>query len=139
MEINDQMNRRTTYPFAFLIITTCSSAFGDNHINLSDLSNIKVLGHGNDGNDLFCSLFRLNDDQAREFLSRSREIEMQEMHDNYDYLSCYVAGSLEYNKITCSWEIRGGGTAKVICPDTGYLLVCDECDHLLVDYHSKHK
>ncbi len=117
--------------FAFLIsallltIAGCASA-------IPEFSNTHISAVGSDSPNEFCSDFSLTDEQALEFLGRSREVEIDVFHNDYDYLPCYVKGTTTRNRSKCGFEIRAGGTVELSCDNgKGILMVCDTCDHLL--------
>lgn len=112
-------------PLFFLVLAGCASA-------VPEFTNVRVLAVGSDSPNEFCSDFSLSNKQALEFLDRSREVTIEEFHNNYDYLPCYVKGAVYRDHRKCEFEIRAGGTVELSCDDDkGYLLVCDTCDHLL--------
>lgn len=84
-----------------------------------------------------CSGFRLSDGQAQEFLERSNKITAQQMHDNYNYLPCYVKGTVvrvDESEHTCDFTIRAGGIAELSCENgQAYIYACDTCEALLQD------
>ena len=117
--------------FAFLIMTFlltmagCASA-------IPEFSNAHVSAIGSDSPNEFCSDFSLTDEQALEFLGRSREVTIDVFHNDYDYLPCYVKGVVTWRHDKCEFEIRAGGTVELSCKNgKGHLMVCDTCDHLL--------
>ena len=75
----------------------------------------------------------MNEKQANTFFKKSKIIDAKTMHDEYDYLPCYVYGTLSYRNESCHWEIRAGGTGLIQCPDQEYIIACDKCDELLKD------
>ena len=98
----------------------------------SDISDVKILDTGSDSADSFCSDFSLTNSQAFELIRKSREVEINEFHNNYEYLPCYVKGTLNKGNSECSFTIRAGGTVELSCNDkSGYLFVCDSCGNLL--------
>jgi len=119
---------KTIYFFIFLaIISGCVSTN-------SAITNVLVSGTGADSPNEFCNKFSLTTDQALEFFNKSRDVKVKEFHDNYEYLPCYVEGSLTKGNKKCKFTIRAGGTAELSCnDDIGHLLICDSCDHLLGD------
>ena len=74
-----------------------------------------------------CAGFTLTDSQAQSYFYRSIEISAKEMHDQYDYLPCYVRGKCEIYGKACEWEIRAGGTASVDTSSDHYLFGCKNC------------
>ncbi len=83
----------------------------------------------------FCAEFTLTKAQAETFFNRGKEINTITMHNEYDWLNCYVEGRLS-NKalgyIDCRYSIQAGGTAAIQCSsDKAYIWACDNCDDLL--------
>lgn len=112
-------------PIFLLTMTGCASA-------TPGFANAHVSAIGSDSPNEFCSDFRLSDEQVLEFLGRSREVTIEEFHNEYDYLPCYVRGTATRNRSKCGFEIRAGGTVELSCENgEGYMMVCDTCDHLL--------
>jgi len=98
----------------------------------SDINDINILNTGSDTVNSFCSDFSLTNLQALEFIEKSREVEINEFHNNYEYLPCYVKGTLIKGNKKCSFTMRAGGTVELSCDDeSGYLYVCDSCNKLL--------
>jgi len=97
------------------------------------ISNVNVIKKGTDSAGAFCSDFSLTNTQVFKLLKSSREVEINEFHNNYEYLPCFVKGNLNMEAKRCEFTIRAGGTVELTCNDgTGYLYVCDSCDHLLI-------
>lgn len=98
----------------------------------SDISNIHVLNIASDSADAFCTDFSLTNSEAYNFIVKSREVDVDEFHNNYEYLPCYVKGTLNRGNTICDFTIRAGGTVELTCSnETGFLYVCDSCNHLL--------
>ena len=112
-------------PAYLLLLSGCASA-------IPDITNVHISAIGSDSPGEFCSDFSLTDNQAFEFLGKSREVTIEEFHNDYDYLPCYVKGVTTWHSSKCEFEIRAGGTVELSCENgEGYLLVCDACDYLL--------
>lgn len=96
-----------------------------------------VTSIGSDQPTPLCVDFSLSDEQALQFLRSSEAITAQQMHDNYNYLPCYVRGRVvraEGSKQSCDFTIRAGGTAELNCEDgQGYIYACETCEELLTD------
>jgi hypothetical protein len=98
----------------------------------ADISDIKISDISSDSVGSFCSDFSLTNSQVLELIEKSREVEINEFHNNYEYLPCYVKGTLNKGNSKCKFTIRAGGTVEISCNDkSGYLYVCDSCDSLL--------
>lgn len=41
----------------------------------------------------------------------------REIHDEFEYLPCYIRGTALVGGQTVTWEIRAGGTAEIVYPD----------------------
>ena len=112
-------------PAFLLAMIACASA-------APGFSNVHITAVGSDSPNKFCFDFSLSDDQALEFLGKSREVTIEEYHNDYDYLPCYVKGVATREHSKCDFEIRAGGTVELSCKNgTAHLMVCDTCDHLL--------
>ncbi len=110
-----------------LLIFSCTT-------NNKSITNVEVKEKGTESGGEFCNKFSLSNFQATELIKASREIEIHEFHNNYEYLPCFVKGNLNMGVKECDFTIRAGGTVEIACTDkTGYLFVCDSCEHLLID------
>lgn len=113
--------------YVLLFLSGCS-------LESAVISNVRVIEKGADSGGAFCINFSLTNAQAFELIKSSREVEINEFHNNYEYLPCFVKGSLNMDTKQCKFTIRAGGTVELTCDDdTGFLYVCDSCDHLLKD------
>jgi hypothetical protein len=93
---------------------------------------IHVTGHGTDpGNASICEGFRLTDAQAREFFVKAQAVTAEQIHDDYDVLPCWAAGTTRNGAETTTWKIRAGGTAEVTAAngDVTYF-GCRTCDDI---------
>lgn len=92
---------------------------------------------GSDESSSLCANFRLTNDQATQLLNRAKPISPQQFHDHYDYLPCYVKGTVIWSgegTMSCDYTIRAGGTAELVCDNgQGYIYACDTCEALLTD------
>jgi hypothetical protein len=101
-------------------------------------TDVRVTSKGSDETNAFCQGFSLSDIQAKSFFTKSHVIDIKILHDEYDYLPCYVRGTAKVDGKSCSWEIRAGGTAEVKCgKKNNYMFACDDCDEMLQDEVSK--
>ena len=90
-----------------------------------------ITGHGTDGLDTICRDFRLTAAQAREFFTKARPISPTQLHDEYEYMPCWVAGKTTGPQGSSVWKIRPIGVAEVTLPDhSRTLLGCKACDDL---------
>ena len=86
---------------------------------------------GTDGNNAeFCSDFILTLEQVKWFFNKARKVSVQEIHDEYDYLPCYIKGTAKTNGQMCEWEIRAGGTGSLSCENRYSYYACDDCDSI---------
>src|SRR5690606_16921292 len=90
---------------------------------------------GSDEPSSLCANFSLTNDQATQLLNRAKPITPQQLHDHYNYLPCYVKGTVIRSgegTMSCDYTIRAGGTAELVCDDgQGYIYACDTCEVLL--------
>ena len=129
------MNHQYGLALVYILIMFAFSACGSSEKTevFTELTNIVVQGNKTEEENAFCKEFSLNAQQAKVFFRKSEIIDAKTMHDNYDYLPCYVYGTLGYNNETCNWEIRAGRTGLIQCPGQDYIIACDSCDELLKD------
>lgn len=130
MEIvtNDGLRRGLATIFGCLILIGCAAtppSAASSHVSLED---VRVTARGADTQGAFCADFALDATQAREFLSAARILSERELHDNFDFLPCYVRGTGKRNGVPVLWEIRAGGTATVRAEgQAAVLLGCKDC------------
>lgn len=92
---------------------------------------IHVTGRGSDQANDICSDFQMNDDQAAKFFAKATTITAQQLHDEYEYLPCWVEGTMIAGSEQMTWRIRAGASAEVHHPDnTTELRGCKTCDEL---------
>ena len=92
---------------------------------------LAVTNHGSDRQDPICQDFRLTVKQAQQFFDRAKPITESELHDHYEYLPCWVEGTLTDSRGTSVWKIRPIGIGEVRSPDgQRQLLGCKDCDDL---------
>lgn len=113
-----------------LTATFIGCAATDN-LRFSSAKNLEV---GGDEDMALCRDFQLTENQSVQFLNQSSAISAREIHDHYNYLPCYVKGTVINEGQECDFTIRAGGTAELVC-DGGesYILACDDCEGLLTD------
>ena len=96
------------------------------------MSDHQVTARGHDPGGEFCSDFRLTPSQARVFFERARPVSAAELHDRFNHLPCWVRGSVRVGQVVLAWEVRAGGTARLISSDGNVrLLACSTCNDLL--------
>jgi len=90
---------------------------------------LEIKAHGADSSDAFCTDFQLSVSAAQQFFDRARSIDAAALHDQFEYLPCWVHGTgRDEGNHTVSWEIRAGGTATVLWPDGhSTTLGCRQC------------
>lgn len=94
-------------------------------------SKLIITGHGSDRPDAICQAFRLTAEQAAQFFQKARPITARQMHDDYEYLPCWVQGKTTGPQGISLWKIRPIGIAEVTLPNqTRTLLGCKNCDDL---------
>ncbi len=115
-----------------LFVLVVATPFGTDvrwELGLDPNSQIVIRGFGSDGRDDFCSGFQLTETQVRAFFGGAQIITPRELHDEYDWLSCYVKGIVRDAHGGFEWEIRAGGTARLNwCDGRTVLLGCKDCE-----------
>lgn len=97
----------------------------------SEFSNIYIQHVGMDQGGEFCKDFTLTTDQVGQYFKQAREVTFKQLHDEYDYLPCFVKGTLLRQALACEFEIRAGATAELNCNnDKPYFYVCTTCNTL---------
>lgn len=118
---------------ALFSVTACASQT----IKFSDAN---VTTRGSDEPNSLCQNFKLTNHEALTFFTKATEITAKELHDQYDYLPCYVNGTIARkdapsNLHNCTFSVRGGGTAELACNKEVKLYACKTCDDLFKDKH----
>ena len=115
-----------------LVIGSGCAAQPINHTQ-NQLVNIQVLSRGNDEGGEFCRDFSLTPKQVQWYFSRAKELDAQILHGQFDILPCWVRGTAQSSQGASQWEIRAGGTARIVYENgAAALLGCDKCDDVLM-------
>ncbi|MCG6968220.1 MAG: hypothetical protein LJE85_00500 [Gammaproteobacteria bacterium] len=96
------------------------------------VSNVVVTETGSDEKNAFCSSFRMTHEQVTTYFKEAEQVTHKIIHDQYDWLPCYVRGELVYQKKPFKFEIRAGGTAYIEAIDSDLVIwfACKGCDKL---------
>lgn len=117
-------------PFLVVVIWLASGCAAP--ANRGDLGDFRVLSRGQDDGGDFCRDFSLTPAQAAWFFGRSKVLTAAQQHDRFDHLPCWVRGTAAGGGGTWQWEVRAGGTARLVAPGGAVrLLGCDDCDAVL--------
>lgn len=130
MEIvgNKGLRRGLIGTFGCLILIGCPAPPPAPVARPASLEDVRVTARGADVQAAFCADFALDAAQARAFLSAAHVLNDRELHDDFDYLPCYVRGTGTRNGVPVRWEIRAGGTATVTADGEAAVQVgCKEC------------
>ena len=85
-------------------------------------------GVDEDSHSFLCEDFELSEKQILVFVRSASEILPRQMHDEYDYLPCWVRGKITSKTGLVEFEIRAGGTGKLRMPSGEYILIgCKTC------------
>lgn len=113
-----------------LLATGCAAHSVDRRA--AELTQVQVVSYGQDQGGEFCRDFNLTALQAKWFLSRAKVLNAEQLHDGFDLLPCWVKGTAQSRRGALQWEIRAGGTARLISANGQVdLLGCNDCDALL--------
>jgi hypothetical protein len=92
---------------------------------------VNITGHGNDGKDEFCNDFRLTPKQAKFFFRSAHHITGIQLAQDYDWLSCYVTGTITDKTGRYIWKIRPIGIGYLQTPRGEEIsLGCKTCDEI---------
>jgi len=119
------------YPRALLVACLQLAACG-RAASVEKVDGFRVTSTGHDDGGDFCADFKLSAEQAALFFARARPSSASELHEDSNYLPCWVRGTAANEAGRSQWEIRAGGTARLMLPDgTVQLFACTSCDDLL--------
>jgi len=115
----------------FLYISGCFTLHSADLYRFTGNEEIKILGFASDKKGAFCEDFRLTTEQVRTFFKKAKKITSFEVHNEFQWLPCYVYGSIIDNGQKYEWEIRLIGICKLVTP-TGEIvwLGCKNCDEI---------
>ena len=118
-----KMVKYTSLGAVLFFIASCSA--GTQHVALNVSS---VTGRGvDDQSGEFCRDFTLDVKEAQNYFSKATVISIKTLNNSYDELPCFVKGSGTVNGESCLWEVRAGGTGRVVCETRSYLTGCSDC------------
>ncbi len=69
-----------------------------------------------------CPQFLVTEDQVRRFFINAEQVTAREIHDEFDYISCYAKGLLQTGTGEYAFEVRAGGLGRLLSPDGTVLL-----------------
>ncbi|WP_019602770.1 hypothetical protein [Teredinibacter turnerae] len=114
-----------------LVLTGCSA--NSSQATANAIFHVQITATGSDQGGEFCNNFSLSNAQVETFFKKSRELTYQQLHNEFDYLPCFVKGTLQRNQQQCDFTLRAGATAELACNDnTQYFYGCTTCDNLFV-------
>lgn len=77
-----------------------------------------------------CISFSLSETGVSNYFQKAIVIDPYEEHDHYAWAPCYVRGTAIVNGALVKWEIRAGGTARVVFPNGDVVLLADSAQRL---------
>lgn len=96
------------------------------------LADFRVTSRGYDSGGEYCSDFTLTPAQARWFFGRAERLGATPKYDHLDQFPCWVRGTARGMDGVWRWEIRDGGSARLIQPDGAeQILRCSNCRAIL--------
>lgn len=117
--------------FILLTLMGCSASTPSKPSIVVD--NIHIQDVGSDPGGEICEGFSLDASQVKHFFSQAQNITFKQLHDEFDYLPCFVKGTLIQQGQSCSFSIRAGATAELSCSDgTQSFYACTACDNLFI-------
>lgn len=123
--------RRAVHALAVFAALAVISACAQGTNRDLKITSIAISGRGQDEGGDFCKDFDLGAADVISFFQRAHPVTARELHDNFEFLPCYVLGSAVMDGQTVSWGIRAGGTASVTKQGEELFYACDNCEDLL--------
>ena len=85
--------------------------------NKNAFTDIQIVESGFQSGGEFCKDFSMQEKEIEQFFIEAEVKTPREIHDDFEYLPCYIRGiALDDGQIV-NWEIRAGGTAEINYPD----------------------
>lgn len=113
------------------LISSGTISYAQNKTFSFEENHISVLKFGTDDPQAFCKGFNLSAEQVAIFFGRADRVGWDEIHNNFDWLPCYVKGTLFDNGTIYKWEIRAIGIGSVITPDDEVVWFgCQNCNNI---------
>jgi len=106
-----------------LFILSCSTTSVYTDVYVEDF-------HSDDMESCRSSDVDLNNEEARQFFERSRQVEYRVIHDHYMVAPCYIEGVLKNKGKTCDWKIQASAIGSIRCDEETRYYVCDRCEDL---------
>jgi hypothetical protein len=117
--------------FGLFFILFCGIAYSNGPYQFSGEYEVEITGHGNDGKDAFCNDFRLTPKQVKFFFRKANRITTYQLAHDYDWLSCYVTGTVLDKTGKYTWEMRPIGIGRLVTPSGEIIwLGCKTCDEI---------
>ena len=127
----DSVMVKTLALFVALNLMACSASLPTKPA--SGFSGIHIRDVGADQGGEFCKNFTLTNDQVDQYFRLAKEVTFKQLHDQYDYLPCFVKGTLLRQTQACEFSIRAGATAELNCHnDKQFFYVCTQCNNLFI-------
>ncbi len=77
----------------------------------------KLKFDGDEIQNQICKDFRVNQMQVRRMFSSYKLVSTKEIHDNYDWLPCYIKGTIKVKAKSFSFSARAGHLLHTDYPD----------------------
>ncbi|MDH5545400.1 MAG: hypothetical protein OEZ43_07400 [Gammaproteobacteria bacterium] len=107
-----------------LLVASCTQSLDTNN----RIAVVSVDQAGTDENKAeFCSDFNLSKADAQSYFDKAEVISAETMHDEFEFLPCFVRGKCQLNDKSCQWEIRAGGVAHVDFGEKTEIYGCNSC------------
>jgi hypothetical protein len=125
--INKHLMPKRRNVLIILFLASCSSIPKEP----ASLDKFYVTETGFENGGEFCSDFSMSAEDVSAFFSRAEIIDHARLHANFDYLPCYIRGRAMLGGSNVTWEIRAGGTGKLLMLDgQASLYGCSTCNDL---------
>ena len=104
-------------------LTAC--AIGGEHLTQTHQIIITEVGSDKHPMTEACVNFSLSVPQVTAYFATAIVIGPFEEHDHYAWAPCYVRGTAVVKGRRATWEVRAGGTARVVFPNGEVVLLAD--------------
>lgn len=109
-------------------ICACWLVACNSNTHRNAFTDIQIIERGFESGGEFCKDFTMQEKEIEQFFRKADMKTPREIHDEFEYLPCFIRGTSTHQQNTVTWEIRAGGTARVTYPDGSQIeFGCTDC------------